>query len=80
MNSLQEDRFFSEALVLEDPLTLLFVALAAFIGRLSYLLLGIYPKNILNLQTYLISTFFYVKETLKMKIQDTNWRMTHFVV
>ena len=47
MNSLQEDRFFSEALELEDPLTLLFVALAAFIGRLSYLLLGIYLNILL---------------------------------
>ena len=45
MNSLPEDRFFSEALELEDPVTLLFVALAAFIGRLAYLLLGIYKTR-----------------------------------
>ena len=43
MSLFPEDRFFSGDI--EDPLTLIFVALAAFIGQLAYLLLGIYHVN-----------------------------------
>ena len=49
MSSFPEDRFFSGDLDLEDPLTLIFIALAAFIGQLSYLFLGIYHVNFIKL-------------------------------
>ena len=40
MSLFPEDRFVSGDL--EDPLTLIFVALAAFIGQMAYILIGIY--------------------------------------